>query len=321
MTVSKRKIIIAGAGAIGNYIGVQLRKSHHEVIFLGSTRVTSAVKQQGLIIEYPHRPPEFLGPDEITLTDDPACCKGADLIIITIKCTASATLANQIKPHLSPSTRILTLQNGVHNAAYLSSIWPHHAVVSGMVTFNVVEKKSHLFCLTTPGEIYLQKVSPSLLPIFEGCGLIVKEDTQIEGMLWSKLLLNLVNPLNALSGVSLKQNLEDRPFRLQWAACMREGLNVLRAAGITPAKVTPLPPRMLPAVVSLPNFIYLKLAASMKEMDPTATTSMAQDLKKGNPTEIDFLSGELIRLGEKFGIPTPINRQIYASIKSAEDPK
>lgn len=314
-----KKIIIVGAGAIGNYMGVQLRKSGHDIVFLGSPRVVAAVKHAGLTLQYPQQPLEWVAATELLFTADPAVCNGADLLLITAKGGNTAILAEQIQPHLAPHTILLTLQNGINNANVLGKAFPHHPVLAGMVTFNVVEINAHTFRLTTSGEIYLQKSSPSLLDVFIGSGLTVKEATNIQGMLWSKLLLNLINPLNALSGKSLKQNLEDHAFRLRWATCMQEGLAVLKAAGITPAKVTPLPPHWLPFMVSLPNWIYLVLAKNMTDMDPDAKSSMAQDIDKKQQTEIDYLTGELIQLGKKTGVPTPENERVYAQIKKLEN--
>jgi 2-dehydropantoate 2-reductase len=307
---------------------VQLHKAGCAVAFLGSARMVDAVNQHGLVLEYPDHSagkpsPEVFPPTELCFTTDPSCCEKADLVIITAKSLVTATLSQQIKPHISPGTVLLTLQNGVSNMAALQADFPVNRVCGGMVTCNVIEravpdKSPAVFRLTTRGEIYLQQCTPSVVPIFQQAGCAVRESEDIEAILWSKLLLNLINPLNALSGLPLQQNLADRAFRLRWAACMREGLAVLEAAGINPARVTPLPPRLLPLMVSLPNWIYLTLANKMTDMDPTARSSMAQDLAKGKATEIDYLTGEIIRLGKRMGVATPENEKVYAAIKSVE---
>jgi 2-dehydropantoate 2-reductase len=56
----------------------------------------------------------------------------------------------------------------------------------------------------------------------------------------------------------------------------------------------------------------------MTDMDPTARSSMAQDLAKGKATEIDYLSGEIIRLGKRVGVATPENEKVYAAVKAIE---
>ncbi len=307
---------------------MQLHRAGFSVAFLGSARIVDAVNQNGLLLEYPDHSPDrpsqdsFL-PKELYFTTDPHCCENADLLIITAKSLVTATLSQTIKPHINPGTVLLTLQNGVSNTAALKAAFPDNPVHGGMVTFNVIERavpdnSPAVFRLTTRGEIYLEQCAPSLVPIFQQANCAVKESELIDAILWSKLLLNLINPLNALSGLPLQQNLANRAFRLRWAACMREGLAVLRAAGIAPAKITPLPPHLLPLMVSLPNWIYLTLAKKMTDMDPTARSSMAQDLAKGKATEIDYLSGEIIRLGKRVGVATPENEKVYAAVKAIE---
>ncbi len=307
---------------------MQLHKAGFAVAFLGSARIVDAVNQNGLVLEYPDHSSgkpsrEVFSPTELYFTTDPNCCEHTDLLIITAKSLITATLSQQIKPHINPGTVLLTLQNGVSNMAALQAAFPANRVCGGMVTFNVIEravpdKSPAVFRLTTRGEIYLEQCTPSIVPIFQQARCAVQESENIDAILWSKLLLNLINPLNALSGLPLQQNLADRAFRLRWAACMREGLAVLEAAGINPARVTPLPPRLLPLMVSLPNWIYLTLAKKMTDMDPTARSSMAQDLAKGKATEIDYLSGEIIRRGKRMGVATPENEKVYAAIKSIE---
>jgi len=313
-----KNIVIAGAGAIGNYLGIQLHEAGFSVTFLGSARIVNAEKHFGLTLEYPDNSRDCFSPTALRFTSDAQCCANADLIIITTKSQTTETLLAQIKPYIKNHSTLLTLQNGIVNASVLKTAFPNNPVGSGMVTFNVIEISPSLFRLTTDGEIHLEKLQSSLLPVFQQANMAAKEHEHIASALWSKLLLNLINPLNALSGLSLKQNLSDRNFRLRWAACMREGLVVLKAAGIKPAKVTPLPTHCLPFIVSLPNWIYMLLAKNITNMDPKAKSSMAQDLAKGKATEIDYLSGELISLGKKVNIATPENDRVYQAIKDAE---
>lgn len=311
-------VCIAGAGAIGNYLGIQLYKAGFTVNFLASPRVSNAIEKNGLELQYPDGALDRFPAGSLAFSSDPSLCASADLVLVTCKSQATETIAQDIKPHLSPTAVVLTLQNGISNLDALKAQLPQQRIEAGMVTLNAVELSPSTFRLTTHGDIHLQRTPDSPAVVFRQAGLIVNEHTDLHAALWSKLLLNLINPLNALSRQSLKTNLADRQFRLQWAACMREGLAVLNAAGIKPARITPLPPHLLPFMVSLPDWIYLRLANNMTDMDATAKSSMAQDIDKGRATEIDFLSGEIIRLGQRVGVPTPDNEQIYQKIRQLE---
>jgi 2-dehydropantoate 2-reductase len=312
-------IAITGAGAIGNYIGCQLYEAGQKVIFKGTDRVASAVNHHGLGMTKPNGTQSHYRPGQLQFTSAAQDCDNADLFIITVKSQLTETVARELAPYVKPGAIVLTLQNGIANKKSLEAIFPDNQVYQGMVTFNVVENDSHLFSHTTSGEIYLDnKVPEAIKNVFLTSNFTVVFTKNIIPTLWSKLLLNLVNPLNALSGKPLKQNLEDRDFRQHWAACYREGLLILKEAGISPTRVTPLPAPLLPFMLELPNWIFLKLAKKMTDMDPSATSSMAQDLNKGKSTEIDYLNGEIIRLAEALGMSAPLNQRVVEKIREKE---
>ena len=134
---------------------------------------------------------------------------------------------------------------------------------------------------------------------------------------WGKLLLNLNNPVNALSGLPLKEQLHDSEMRLVTAALQREAMGIMRVAGIKPAKLTSVSMRALPYVLSLPTWLFRRLAASMLRIDDRARSSMADDLAMGRPTEIDALCGEVVRLAAKAGMKAPINARMMLMINAA----
>merc|ERR1712232_599510 len=82
-----------------------------------------------------------------------------------------------------------------------------------------------------------------------------------------------------------------------------------------------LHPRWLPFLLSLPDWLYLRIAKAALTVDETARSSMWDDLQRGRQTEIEFLNGEIIQLGRLHGVKTPINKGIYRLIKDAEEAK
>ncbi|MCB1453158.1 MAG: hypothetical protein KDJ43_05900 [Rhizobiaceae bacterium] len=135
---------------------------------------------------------------------------------------------------------------------------------------------------------------------------------------WGKLLLNLNNAINALSGKTLLAELSERPYRRVLAASMREALSVLTAAGISPAKVGPMSPKLIPAFVSAPDFVFNTIGLRLQKIDDNARSSMADDFAAGRPTEIDFLNGEVVRLAESLGRAAPVNAAIVRLVREAE---
>jgi 2-dehydropantoate 2-reductase len=149
-------------------------------------------------------------------------------------------------------------------------------------------------------------------------GLAVDEHPDMAGLAWGKLLMNLNNALNALSGLPLRQQLSDRRWRLVLAASQREALELLAAARITPARVGKVWPWLMPRIVALPNAVFQLLAGAMVKIDPEARSSMWEDLEKRRPTEIDHLQGAVVELARSLGRDAPVNRKVLEAVKHAE---
>jgi 2-dehydropantoate 2-reductase len=138
------------------------------------------------------------------------------------------------------------------------------------------------------------------------------------GVLWGKLLLNLNNALNALAGVPLATELGDKRWRKLLARQIDEGLKVLKAAGITPARIEGVPPAAVPRILRLPSWLFRRVAGRMLAIDPEARSSMWEDLERRRPTEIDHLQGAVLALAAKTGVRAPLTRRIVELVKAAE---
>jgi len=153
-------------------------------------------------------------------------------------------------------------------------------------------------------------VTERIAPLFNAAGLATMLPPDIRAVQWGKLLLNLNNPVNALSDLPLRQELLDRDCRRVFAALQTEALRVMARAGITPAQVTAVSPTLLPHVLRLPNWLFTRLAKRMLQIDATARSSMWDDLEAGRVTEIDALSGAVVRLAAQHGIAAPLNARM-----------
>ena len=99
---------------------------------------------------------------------------------------------------------------------------------------------------------------------FERAGLPLQLHADLRAVQWGKLLLNLNNPVNALSGKPLREQLMECGYRQCLAALQSETLQLLRSAGITPAQVAALPPHRVPALLRLPTWLFRPLDALPK---------------------------------------------------------
>jgi 2-dehydropantoate 2-reductase len=116
----------------------------------------------------------------------------------------------------------------------------------------------------------------------------------------------------------LLEELRERDYRRVFAGSMREGLQLLDKAGIEPAKVGAVGPRLLPWVIGSPNWLFNNLFMKAWKIDAKARSSMADDLAAGRKTEVDYINGELVALANRLGLEAPINRCIVELIRKAE---
>ncbi|RZI97101.1 MAG: 2-dehydropantoate 2-reductase, partial [Variovorax sp.] len=219
-------------------------------------------------------------------------------------------------PHGTP---VLSLQNGISNAAIANRAGAGLDVLPAMVPYNVAELGPGAFHRGTPGRLAAQD-HPSLqawLPVFARAGVPLDLHADLLPVQWGKLLLNLNNPVNALSGLPLRDELMQRGYRRCFAALIDEALAALALAGIAPAQVAAVPPKKLLTILRLPDWLFRIVAARMLKIDAKARSSMADDLSLGRRTEIDALSGEVVRLAQAHGGSAPRNAKMVELLEAA----
>ena len=312
------RIAVYGAGGIGCYVGGRLAGTGTAVTLIGRQRMADELAEHGLHLT------DYLGADlsvrDIPFETAPAAVADADLVLVTVKSAATPTAADELAEVLKPGAIVVSFQNGIHNGDVLRERLPDHVVLSGMVPFNVLNRGGGSFHQGTEGGLEIQE-HPALTPYVEAfatAGLPLTQHADILPVQWAKLLLNLNNPINALSDVPLRDELSQRSFRRSLAAAQAETLELLNAAGIKPAKLMVIPPHWFPILLRLPDFIYKRLASRTLAIDPLARSSMWEDLQAGRRTEIDYINGEVVRLAETLGRTAPINSRLVELIRLAE---
>jgi 2-dehydropantoate 2-reductase len=191
-------------------------------------------------------------------------------------------------------------------------------VLAGMVPFNVVGLGEGRFHRGTSGALIIEALRPDIANALRTPHLQVEETENIESVQWGKLLLNLNNALNALSGIPLHEQLLDPRWRRVLAGQQAEALRLLHVAGIRPWSMGPLPANALPRILRLPTPLFRLLARSSVKIDRQARSSMWEDLERGRPTEIDQLQGEVIALADRLGREAPLNARVLELVKQAE---
>lgn len=309
------RIVVAGAGTIGCYVGGRLAAAGRDVTFLGRTRVAAALAEHGLTVsDFGGVTQKIAAP---VFSTDPAALNGADLVLVAVKSGATEEIAAQVATH-APAAVVMSLQNGISNADTLREVLPGADVRATVVGFNVVQPAPGTFHQATSGDLMIEEIDTDWAEYLTVPGLNVEGTAMIREVQWGKLLVNLNNALNALSGLTLLEQLQDRDWRRLLAAQMSETLRVLRAAGIQPARFTAAPPGLVPHILRLPTPLFSRIARAMLTIDPEARSSMQDDLAQGRMTEIDMLQGEVLRLAETRGVACPVLTRVRDAVKEAQ---
>ncbi len=316
------RVGIFGAGSIGCYIGACLIRAGVDVVLLGRERLREEVAAHGMRVTDADGLDFRLQPGQVNVAIAADALADCTLILVTVKSadTETAAAAIALLPPLS-ARRVVSFQNGVRNAEQLRLGLAGIPVLAGMVPWNVVWNADAHFHRGTSGALMIDTAGKGAAAIADLLGrarlrTLLRRD--LTAVLWGKLLLNLNNPINALSGLPLRQQLATRGYRRLLAALMREALAVMRSAGICPAKAAKLPPWLVPWVLDLPDGLFLRVASSMLKLDPQARSSMWEDLQRGRATEIDYINGEIVRLATQAGVAAPLNQALVELVHKIE---
>ncbi|KAJ3097354.1 hypothetical protein HDU97_004932 [Phlyctochytrium planicorne] len=355
-STASTSVVIYGAGLIGSYLGTSLATSPAafpaEVHFIGRQRFSDKVKKaNGLTVtlrtlaasapKTRHADPSSfrIHPNLKALKEN--LTKGPDFLAICVKRTSSEDVAKELEEAgftaeerdrikegggewFWENTTVITLQNGARAAGFLRDrLGETVDIIEGMWPFNVVEPEDAHFHQATVGPVYVfdSEKGRAFMKILLAAGVDCKVSSEMDNVLYGKLLMNLNNAVSALSGVPLKAELSQKQFRDVLSKCITEALNVYTAAGIHPASFTSIPVWMMPYVLGLPDFMFIRVASSMLSIDEKATSSTYEDLKAKRDTEIDFLQGEICRLGLEHNVATPVCDRVVSLIREVEKKK
>jgi len=307
------RILIAGAGAIGGYMGARLARAGEDVTLFARGAHLNAMRERGLRIisaegDFEARP---------TLIDSLTNAGTFDVIIVGVKAHALTSLAPALKPLIRPATTVVSTQNGIPWwYCNLESVDPGGIIAASIDSSRVVGSIVYLGTeITEPGVIRHMEGNRVTLGEPDGtrsercraiaealirAGLRCPVTTRIRHEIWVKLLGNVAfNPLSALTRATLAQMARDTGVRSIVVSIMTEVSAVANRLGI-----------------ELPISIDQRIAGAEKLGDHK--TSMLQDLEAGRPLEIDPVAGAVLELGARFGVDMPRTRTIYSCAKLLE---
>lgn len=185
---------------------------------------------------------------------------------------------------------------------------PHHGAVSWILGVGTPLR---------PHDSLLEWVARIL-----GQALPVQMSDNVRGAHWLKLLVNINNALPAATNLTMGDVYADRDLRHLAVLMMREGIDTLRQAAIALESIPDVSTGMVLAVrwmpVAIAGYITALRVRRLQTRWPVLGSTL-QSLRRGRPTENDFLNGEIVRLGRKLSFPTPINERLVAMVHDSNN--
>ncbi len=318
------RIVIAGAGAIGGYIGAKLARKGADVVLFARGQHLEAMRSRGLTIlsaegDFEVRP---------TVCGDLAAIGPADVVVLGVKAHSLTSLAPQLGPLLGPETAVISTQNGIpwwyfqrHGGELeglrLERVDPGGAIASAIDPARVIGSLAYFATeIVEPGVIRhtegnrlalgepdgtKSERSAAIASALVAAGLRCPVTPRIRTEIWVKLLGNVVfNPISAMTRATLEEMVRHPEVSKVVREVMTETEAVAQKLGIR-----------------LPVSIDQRIAGAEKV--GAHKTSMLQDYEAGRPMEIEAIVGAVVELGERLAVPMPATRAVYACTKLLDE--
>jgi len=301
------RIAIMGSGGVGGYYGGLLACAGHDVTFIARGAHLAAIRAHGLQIKSVH--------GDLTIapaqaTDNPAGVGPVELVLVTVKTTATDEAARAILPLVGPATVVLSLQNGIDAAERIGAVVGLEHMLGGATWVSstieapgVIRQESQ-FRRIVLGELD-GRITPRAQAVYEALqstGATVELSANIRQVLWTKFVF-----IAALSGVGAITRLPVGDYRHVpetrdlLVRLMREVEAIARASGI-----------------ALDANVVDQALAVVDNAAPGIQSSMQRDVAAGRPSELESMIGVLGRKGRELGVPTPVADMVYAALLPGE---
>jgi 2-dehydropantoate 2-reductase len=308
------KIVIAGAGAIGGYIGAKLAKAGADVVLFARGPHLRAMQERGLRVTSPDG-------DAPAVTGDLATVGPADVVFLGVKAHGLTVLAPSLGPLLGPDTVVVSTQNGIpwwyfqghggeFEGLHLERVDPGGVIAAAIEPHRVVGSLAYFATdIAAPGVIHHtegNRISfgepngtrsdrvKAIAEVLIAAGFRCPVSTRFRHELWVKLLGNVAfNPISALTGGTLEQLVRDDETARLVRQIMMETEAVAGKLGI-----------------ELPISIEQRMAGAEKV--GAHKTSMLQDYEAGRPMELEAVVGAVVELGDRLGVAMSATRAMYA---------
>ncbi len=298
------KIAIIGAGGVGGYFGARLAEAGHEVAFVARGAHKDAMKANGLTVHSPLGEIHLPAPDVV---DDPAAVGPREAVLFCVKLWDVPGAAEIVRPMLGRESCVVPIQNGVSVTDTLSGLLGAEHVLGAVTQISAsieapgVIRHHGDFARLIFGEpgggssVRLERLAAAC----QAAGIEARAAPDIAVEIWKKFIF--LAPMAGATAFYRAPIGEIRDHPERWArleAMVRETVAVGRAKGVALADDAEEGP-----------------LGFLRKLPPEMKSSMQLDLERGRRLELEWLNGEVVRLGRELGVPTPENAAVFEALK------
>jgi 2-dehydropantoate 2-reductase len=297
------RIAILGSGGVGGYYGGRLAATGTDISFIARGAHLAAMRANGLRILSPagdvHVP-------RVNATDDPAAIGPVDIVFFTVKLYDTDSAIGMLPPLMGPQTLVVPFQNGVDSVDMLTHAVGREHVAGGTAYVSAVIAEPGVIRHTAMGRLIfgmLDGSRPALLEeLLQACARAGFEATlsdRILAEIWAKFArLTVFSGMTSVTRSPIGIVYGDPELFAMMEAALRESIAVARAKKIP-----------------LSSGLYDEVIGSLRSLPPHAKASMLEDLERGRPIELPWLSGAMVRIGQEVGVDTPTHRLIETLLR------
>lgn len=313
------RIGVIGAGAVGGLLAALLDRAGHEVAVTARGEHLAAIRADGIVLDGGY------GSHVARVVAGETLAERPELAILATKAQDAET-ALRANAAVLDGVPLLVVQNGLGGIRVAGEVLPGSPLLGGLALFAT----SYL----SPGRITVTAALPLVVgaadgtprPVLEAVADVLQPALPIEivesleGAQWTKLLVNHVNALPAITGLSVQEVVAHPGLRRVLAASLRETVRLATRLGIRFTGLQGIPGWVLPWLGRVPlavTAIFPRLLARRMGDVPNPGSTL-QSIRRGQLTEIDFLNGAVVRVAGEHGLAAPVNAALVDLVHEVE---
>jgi 2-dehydropantoate 2-reductase len=314
--VSEPKILFIGPGAIGASVAAWIAETYPSVFVMGHGASQAALRADGITTYAFGQPETTRRTVRVAVVDRPGDIADVDIVALAVKNYSLQVVARQVRAELGDRPIVVSLANGIGNQHILPEFFSK--VIYGVVGYNarrdepVVVGYQHRgpLLIGTPDNTLRDELRLVQSILSRGCPSEITD--RLQDAVHTKIVINLTNALDALLGRGAQPLSNLDVYQQLLIQALWEGVQVVRAAGYREHRIAGMPPfALLHLVAVLPGWLTRPLFK--RRVSAMRMSSMTQDvvLRGAQDTELESITGYIVRLAAENGVPVPYNRAIY----------